>query len=63
MRLGAGQVKLAQPHVPEAECLADEIARQPFIERGGQLSSLVDHFNVNPQAMAIRMMALKLVTT
>lgn len=44
------------------ECVADEVARQPFIDAKGKLSSLVDHFNVNPHAMAIRLMALKLVT-
>lgn len=46
-----------------AEHLADEIAREPFTDEGGQLTSLADQFNVNPQAMAIRMIALKMVTT
>lgn len=41
--------------------LADRLARLPYVDPQGQLGSLADRFDVNPQPMAIRLLGLGLV--
>lgn len=42
--------------------IADEMARTSFEDEFGETTSLIERFDVNPQAMAIRLMALGLVS-
>jgi transcriptional regulator with XRE-family HTH domain/Zn-dependent peptidase ImmA (M78 family) len=47
----------------EIEELADELARKAMLDEDGEPACLVERFDVNPQAMAIRILNLRLVVS
>jgi len=58
----AGSLSVVVEDVATINEVADGMARTHFDDEFGKITSLVDRFDVNPQAMAIRLKALGLVS-